>query len=114
GTLADPETAAPAEGDARLGARLIRTYARDWLDGSGRFAALFLPYLMEDRAAGMRKILKKGCSGDASEAPAGLTEIEEGELEGAVHPALDDAAGNGTESQAKQGRQKPGSGKTGK
>ena len=36
------------EGDAQLGARLIRSYSREWLDGSGRFAALLLPYLLED------------------------------------------------------------------
>ena len=43
------------EGDAYLGARLIRSYAREWLDGSGRFAALCLPYLQEDDAAAMQK-----------------------------------------------------------
>lgn len=36
------------EGDAWLGARLIRVYADDWLTGAGRFAALMLPYLVED------------------------------------------------------------------
>src|SRR5207237_8804591 len=40
GTLAAGKIDAQLEGDAHLGARLIRSYARDWLDGSGRFAAL--------------------------------------------------------------------------
>jgi hypothetical protein len=46
------------EADAQLGARLVRSYARDWLDGAGRFAALCLPYLLEDDGQGVRKILK--------------------------------------------------------
>ena len=37
-----------------LGARLIRSYARDWLDGSGKFAALCLPYLL---VTGLVKVL---------------------------------------------------------
>ncbi|HEY9724441.1 MAG TPA: hypothetical protein V6D47_20730 [Oscillatoriaceae cyanobacterium] len=36
------------EDDARLGARLVRVYARDWLRGAGSFAVLCLPYLLED------------------------------------------------------------------
>ena len=43
--------------DAQLAARLIRSYARDWLDGAGRFAALCLPYLIEDEAEKTRKCL---------------------------------------------------------
>ena len=34
--------------DAQLCARLIRSYARDWLEGAGRFAVLCLPYLHDD------------------------------------------------------------------
>src|SRR6185436_13401489 len=35
--------------DAGLGARLVRAYAKDWMPGSGRFAALCFPYLPEAR-----------------------------------------------------------------
>ena len=38
GSLGGGTTDDRLEGDAWLGARLVRSYARDWLDGSGRFA----------------------------------------------------------------------------
>ena len=82
------------EGDAQLGARLIRVYAHEWLDGAGRFAALCLPYLLDD-AKGMREIL--GAWLDTENAGAGgtdaggLTEIDLEELEGALHPSEDEA-----------------------
>jgi hypothetical protein len=37
------------EGDAVLGARLIRSYSHRWLHGAGRFASLMLPYLARGR-----------------------------------------------------------------
>ena len=91
--LASGEIDARTEGDAQLGARLVRTYARDWLDGSGRFAALLLPYLMEDEGVPVERLLRgwmdtRGAGG-SGEVPAGLTEIEDDEAKGAVHPALD-------------------------
>ncbi len=103
GTLAPTGIPDATEGDARLGARLIRVYARDWLDGAGRFAALCLPYLLDDDAKDMQQTLKgwrdmQNAGGGAQ--PHGLTEIEAGEREGAIHPALDpalsgiDGAGN--------------------
>ena len=49
GSLAGTATDDRLEGDAWLGARLIRSYARDWLEGSGRFAALLLPHLLENQ-----------------------------------------------------------------
>jgi hypothetical protein len=80
------------EGDAHLGARLIRSYARDWLDGSGRFAALCLPYLLEDSGQEIQKLLEtlrdtrnSGLGG----MPSGLTGMDAGEKEGALHPSLD-------------------------
>lgn len=82
------------DSDAHLGARLVRVYARDWLDGAGRFAALCYPYLQEDEGKGIRELLKgwldtknAGQGGD----PGGLAEIEAGEEEGAIHPSLDPA-----------------------
>jgi len=80
------------EGDAWLGTRLVRSYARDWLDGSGRFAALLLPHLLEDEKSA--KLIEKlldtrdaGVGGD----PAGLVDEDAGERAGAVHPAQDPA-----------------------
>ncbi|MFC1743617.1 VWA domain-containing protein [Candidatus Riflebacteria bacterium] len=81
------------EGDAALGARLLRIYSKDWLRGAGRFAALFLPYLIEEgENAGLLKALQGwydtkniGSNG----IPNGLTEIDDEELEGTIHPALD-------------------------
>ena len=93
GKLARGKIDNPLEGDAYLGARLIRSFARDWLDGSGRFAALCLPYLQEDDAAAMQRWLKvwrdTQNAGAGGGFPDGLTDIEPGEREGAIHPALD-------------------------
>jgi hypothetical protein len=58
GKAAEVITAGRLEGDAQLGARLVRSYARDWLDGSGKFAALCLPYLMEDEGQEVRRLLR--------------------------------------------------------
>jgi len=78
--------------DAQLGARLIRSYAKDWLDGAGRFAALCLPYLIEDEAEKTRLVLRPWldtrCAGSGA-LPDGLVEIDEAEIEGAIHPAED-------------------------
>lgn len=94
GTLAAGPIPDELEGDARLGARLIRAYARDWMDGSGRFAALCLPYLLDDDGREMQQLLKGWrdmANASAGAQPHGLTEIEPGEREGAIHPALDPA-----------------------
>jgi hypothetical protein len=94
GTLAAGASDERLEGDAQLGARLIRSYAKDWLEGSGRFAALCLPYLLEDdgreirlRLQGWRDTENAGAGG----MPDGLSEMEADEQSGAIHPALDDA-----------------------
>jgi hypothetical protein len=78
--------------DAQLGARLIRSYSKDWLEGAGRFAALCLPYLLADEAARLQKLMviwsDIRCAGQGA-IPDGLTEIDDGELTGAIHPADD-------------------------
>jgi hypothetical protein len=74
---------------------LIRVYARDWLDGAGKFAALCLPYLIEDEGAAAQKVLRVWM--DTQQAGAGATEVPglsglEGDERGsAVHPSLDPA-----------------------
>ena len=93
GGAADDRT----EGDAWLAARLVRSYAHHWLDGSGRFAALLLAYLLEDARslAIIRPLLDTAAAGAGGDA-AGLTEEDADERGGAVHPALDaDLAGDG-------------------
>lgn len=79
------------EGDAQLGARLIRHYARDWLDGSGKFAALCLPYLLDDKSteANWVKRWRDMESVGQGGFPSGLVEVEDGEISGAIHPAYD-------------------------
>ncbi|MDR2690437.1 MAG: VWA domain-containing protein [Azoarcus sp.] len=79
------------EADAWLGARLIRVYARDWLDGAGRFAALMLSYIVADderrarRLCWLHDMASAGCGCN----PYGIIEIEPGEIGGAIHPAED-------------------------
>lgn len=94
GTLDEGPFDKRLEGDAQLGARLIRSYSRDWLDGAGRFATLVLPYLLEDDGQDVDRLLRgwldARCPGQGSdEPPFGLTEVEPEEEEGVLHPALD-------------------------
>ncbi|MBI5031013.1 MAG: VWA domain-containing protein [Chloroflexi bacterium] len=92
GKLATGKIDDKLEGDAQLGARLIRSYAKDWLDGAGRFAALCLPYVLEDNGQEIQQLLKALRDTENSGVggiPDGLTGIEEGEREGAMHPSLD-------------------------
>jgi len=92
----DPRT----ELDARLGARLARAYAKDWLRGAGKFAALLLPYLEDEQ----------GCLGASMDmmgqtsrsVPHGLAAVDEDE-DDVAHPMYDPALsgtvgpGDGTE-----------------
>jgi hypothetical protein len=85
------------EGDAWLGARLLRSYSRDWLDGSGRFAALLFPHLLEDQASlpVLQRIFDTRDAAVGGE-PAGLSDADPEERAGAVHPALDETLGEGS------------------
>ena len=86
------------EVDAALGARLIRAYSGDWLRGGGRFAMLCLTYLLEDAKNAPPKILRpvtplRGWNdmqkAGAGAIPDGLAEIDENEIDGAIHPSED-------------------------
>ncbi len=92
GRLARGEIDGRLNVDAQLGSRLTRSYSKDWMDGAGRFAALCLPYLLEDEAARTQKLMSiwndTRCCGRGA-IPDGLTEIGDGELTGAIHPADD-------------------------
>ena len=92
GTLATGERTPRLEADAGLAARLVRVYGQDWLDGAGGFGALCLPYLMDDSEKAAQEQLAiwhdTGLAGLGG-FPAGLSEIDEGERSGAIHPSLD-------------------------
>jgi hypothetical protein len=108
GALGGPRTSDELEGDAWLGKRLIRSYARDWLEGSGRFAALLLPHLLEDQ--GSRKIIEKWLDTEGAGRggnPSGVIETEPGEHAGAIHPAQDPALADLPEEGAGEDAAKP-------
>jgi hypothetical protein len=90
GTLVPKQIPDALEGDAWLGARLVRSYARDWLDGSGRFAALMFPHLLEDQhsLARLQTLFDTKDAAVGGE-PAGLSDVDPEEEAGALHPALD-------------------------
>ncbi|HET7463535.1 MAG TPA: hypothetical protein VFJ82_19940 [Longimicrobium sp.] len=92
GSLGGGKTDDRLEGDAWLGARLVRSYARDWLDGSGRFAALLLPHLLEDSESAelIARLLDTRAAAAGGE-PAGLVDVDPDEESGAIHPAQDPA-----------------------
>lgn len=90
GALGHPFRDDRLEGDAQLGARLVRSFARDWLDGAGRFASLLFPHLVEDaqsmEAFGVWHDTRAAGLGGF---PDGLSEMEDAENEGAIHPSRD-------------------------
>lgn len=90
GSLGGPSVDPAMEGDAWLGARLIRVYARDWLYAAGRFAALVLPYLAEDaeKDAALRRLHDTRDAAAGAE-PSGAQTIEADEADGVVHPSRD-------------------------
>ncbi len=96
-TLASEKIDGRLSGDAHLGARVIRAYAREWLDGAGRFAALCLPYLLADDGKGaqaaLAPIMDAQRAGSGDTVPDGLAEIDPGEAGGAIHPSLDPELG---------------------
>ncbi|MEP7357970.1 MAG: VWA domain-containing protein, partial [Anaerolineales bacterium] len=112
GTLTHGKLSDNQEGDAHLGARLIRSYARDWLDGAGKFAALCLPYLLEDEGRDMQKLLsgwRDTQNAGAGGQPQGLTEMDPTERSGAVHPALDPQLSGLGQAPPKEGESQGGS-----
>ncbi|MBK6638581.1 MAG: VWA domain-containing protein [Rhodocyclaceae bacterium] len=87
------------EGDAWLGARLIRVYASNWLVGAGRFAALLLRYLVEDEKHKKKNLIGRLLDTTGAAAgcePQGGLDIDADELDGAKHPS-EDAAVTGLE-----------------
>ncbi|MGE3776554.1 MAG: hypothetical protein AB7F89_05170, partial [Pirellulaceae bacterium] len=102
GTLATGPCDARMNQDAQLGARLIRHCARDWLYGAGKFAALCLPYLIEDDQQRLqRRLAAWSDTRDAGRGglPDGFAEMDDDEATGAIHPSEDPAI-NGIEPEA--------------
>lgn len=113
GTLSAGELTPRLRADADLGARLVRVYSRDWLQGAGRFASLLYPHIAQaaeqhagEWLRGLRD-LEKACAG-ADTVPDGLVEIDPGEADGAIHPSLDPELngleGAGEEEEASTGK----------
>jgi hypothetical protein len=92
GSLARGNVTQGIDIDADLGARLLRSYASQWMRGAGRFAMLCLPYLIEDEEEAKqnaRIIWQDTKDAGRGGAPDGLVEIDPEEIAGAIHPAED-------------------------
>ncbi len=90
-TLAQGKYDARLNQDAQLGARLVRSYARDWLGGAGRFACLCFPYVEKEQAE-MQKWMQIWCDAIRAGAggfPNGLADEDADEADGVIHPAED-------------------------
>lgn len=90
----DPIDDARFRQDAQLGARLVRSYSKEWLAGASRFAALCLPYVIRTEEQRMKRWL--AAWNDTRDAgkdgfPEGLAAMDDDELAGAPHPAEDPA-----------------------
>ncbi len=80
------------EGDAQLGARLIRVYGRDWVKGAGRFGALCLRYLMQDAGSQNQELMRgwNDMNQPSRDSEAhGLAELDDDEENSAIHPSED-------------------------
>ncbi|WP_306392563.1 VWA domain-containing protein [Telluria beijingensis] len=90
GSLAGAAITDAIDTDAWLGARLIRAYATESMAGAGRFAALVLPYLVDDAGA-LDPLRPLHDTGDAAAGctPGAVHDVEPDELVGAPHPVHD-------------------------
>ncbi len=100
GALGGARDDARVLGDAWLGARVVRIYARDWLIGASRFATLILPYLVEDTKAlaAAANLFDTRDAGAGSE-PVGLSDIDAEEDGDGIHPMDDPAITGKTDDQ---------------
>ncbi len=94
GALGAPFRDDRMEGDALLGMRVVRSYAIDFVRGAGGFAALLLPYVMEE-AEGKEgfQLLGDTMNAGSGGLPDGLAEMDADETT-AIHPALDPFLGD--------------------
>jgi hypothetical protein len=95
GSIAIGELNDSIEGDAQIANRLIRNYSRDWVNGSGKFALICYPYLLENKAevskAIMRPLMDQN-SENTTNLPIGLTEIDSDEID-SIKLSEDDTIG---------------------
>ncbi|MGK2855815.1 MAG: VWA domain-containing protein [Thermoanaerobaculia bacterium] len=92
GSLAPGEITQTIDVDALLASRIVRSFAKDWLRGSGRYAALCLPYLETTTGDKLQREFGRWLDAqgkELGEIPDGLVEIDDDEIDGAIHPALD-------------------------
>lgn len=80
-TLTASEVKQEIEGDAILASRVIRSFSRDWVRGSGEFAAICYRYLLEsaDNPESLDSWMDAVEPGDGKTIPAGITEIDDDE-----------------------------------
>lgn len=110
GSLARGRLSEVLETDAWLGARLIRVYANQWLEGAGSFAVLCLPYLMKDVKDALIspvELVLDTLSAGESGMPAGLTELTELDKLGLRHPSQDPAVNDQLEQAQEDTSKKP-------
>ncbi|WP_202922855.1 hypothetical protein [Pseudoxanthomonas daejeonensis] len=89
GSLGGPTDDTELRGDAWLGARVIRVYASEWLEGAGRFAMLLLPRLLETvKDLRVNALMDTRDAGQGTH-PAGLDRLEDDEMAPVPHPASD-------------------------
>lgn len=92
GRLAPPDVTPTEDADAALLARIVRTFASDWLRGARRFAMILYPHVLADQEAsrsqpfdglglGDMRQTGKGAPGerDADAIPDGLTQVDDAE-----------------------------------
>lgn len=96
GTLAgDPKQhTAKIDADASLIASLIRSYAKNWMDGAGRFAALLYPYLEEEEKFRNSRtliitILDAENAGEDGGIIGGLAGLDLDGIAGAIDPRIE-------------------------
>ncbi|MBU1108761.1 MAG: hypothetical protein KKB51_18945 [Candidatus Riflebacteria bacterium] len=111
GMLSGKKQSPQIDADASLAASLIRSYARNWLDGAGRFAMLAYPYLIADEEydkarSELSRYLDAEKSGEGSEVSGGMAEIDESILDGIVDPRSE-AMGSGEEAENEAEDSKP-------
>ncbi|HEY0686878.1 MAG TPA: hypothetical protein VGD45_31340 [Steroidobacter sp.] len=107
GTLVESALSEQAEGDAWLAMRIVRHYARNWLEGAAKFAMLMLPYLAKDALGpSLARAWHDTRAAGAGGQPAGLAEADSGDSQPLVHPSRDpeitgDSSGSVTPAESK-------------
>jgi hypothetical protein len=98
GTLIPQIKDATLEAESHLAARIVRSFAKDWLEGAGRYAVLCLRYLLQEQVFDLKNCILRnfGGWGDTIQSghggavvPAGLIDLDPNEARGILHPMFD-------------------------